>query len=68
MDEVKRFGFYLFNKWNRDESIYLFGKDLGVHIWDKWLERNDRLYWFMNLDNECKQKLVDRANEIYKDE
>lgn len=65
MDEVKRFGFYLFNRWNFGECVMLFGKNLGEHIWGRWLDRSDRLHWFMNLDDECKKKIVDRANEIY---
>lgn len=71
MNEVKKFGYYLFNKWNRDESIHVFGENLGNHIWGKWnsVVRDgcgDQLYWFMNLDDSCKQKLIDRVNEIYK--
>ena len=71
MNEIKNFGYYLFNKWCLEESVRLFGDDLGNHIWKKWHSVvregcGDHLYWFMNLDDSCKQKLIDRVNEIYK--
>lgn len=71
MSEVMKFGYYLFNKWNFDECVNLFGEDLGNHIWEKWhsVVRDgcgDQLFWFMNLDDTCKKKILDRANEIYK--
>ena len=65
MNEVTKFMFYIYNKWNEYEAEKIFGKDLGKHIWNKWINRSDSLRWYSELDNECKQKLVDRANEIY---
>ena len=65
MNEVTNFMFYLYNKWNEYEADSVFGKDLGHHIWNKWINRSDSLLWYSDLDNQCKQKLVDRANEIY---
>ena len=65
MNEVTNFMHYLYNKWGFYEAENLFGKSLGEHIWEKWLNRTDSLLWYSELDNECRQKLVDRANEIY---
>jgi hypothetical protein len=53
-----------------EESISLFGHDLGVHIFNKWLsaidESSDRnLYWYSNLDTKRRQMIVDRAIEVY---
>lgn len=65
-NEVTNFMYYLYNKWNIYEAKRLFGEDLGAHIWQKYLECGSAvLYWYAELDSECKQKLVDRANEIY---
>ena len=65
MNEVTKFMFYIYNRWNEYEAAKVFGDDLGAHIWSKWLDRTDSLLWYSELDNECKQKLVDRANELY---
>lgn len=65
MNEVTKFMYYCFNKWNFAEAKAIFGENLGKHIWGKWIDRTDSLIWYSELDNECKQKLVDRANEIY---
>lgn len=68
-NEVSNFAYYVFNRWSLEESKKLFGLDLGVHIFQKWTEcvssRRGELYWYCELDSECQQKLVDRANEIY---
>lgn len=70
-NEVTRFMWYMFNKWCKNEAIRIFGENLGNHIWDKWSEIirfgcGDNLYFYAQLDNDCRQKLVDRANEVYK--
>lgn len=65
MNEVTKFMFYMFNKWNEEEANNLFG-NLGHHIWSKYLDTQDKLLFYANLDTECRQKLVNRANEIYK--
>lgn len=68
-NEVTRFLWYIYNKWNLDEAIKLFGTNLGAHIYhkrNKMREQGfDTLYWYGELDEDCHQKLVDRANEIY---
>lgn len=66
-NEVTNFMFYMFNVWNEKESIKLFGEDLGKHIFAKWVDyHRDDLRWYGSLDNECRQKIVDSANEYYK--
>ena len=66
MNEVTNFMLYMFNKWNESESVKLFGENLGHYIWNKYTNNySDKLYFYAELDNECRQKLVDRANEIY---
>lgn len=66
MNEVTHFMLYIYNRWCYDECVSLFGESLGKHIWSKYEKYSDRLYWYAELDNKCKQKLVDRANEIYR--
>ena len=63
---VDAFMLYMFNRWNMNEAKLLFGKNLGDHIFGKWIEhRSDQLYWYAELDESCRQKIVDRANELY---
>ena len=64
-NQVTNFMYYMYNKWSLDESIRVFGEDLGDHIYCKWLNRQDNLQWYGELDNNCKQKLVDVADKIY---
>ena len=66
MNEVTNFMYYMYNKWNDSEATALFGKNLGAHIFEKWQHYNGRaLEWYGALDTECRQKVADRANEIY---
>jgi hypothetical protein len=69
-NEVTNFMYYMFNRWSLAESRYIYGASLGEHIWEKWNEvarfgNGDQLCFYASLDNDCKQKLVDRANELY---
>jgi len=68
MNEVTAFMFYMFNIWNQQEAHRLFGQTLGQHIFGKWCSfgSGKELLWYAELDNSCRQKLVDRANELYK--
>ena len=66
MNEVTNFMYYCFNRWSLDEACAIFGNDHGNHIWEKWTGKFDSLIWYSELDDDCKQKLVDRANEIYR--
>jgi hypothetical protein len=67
--DVLNFMYYLLNKWCEDECNLLFGESLGEHIYKKYVyclqEGFGHLLWFSALDNECKCKIIERANEIY---
>ena len=65
MNEVTNFMLYIYNRWNEYEAGKVFGEVLGAHIWSKWLDKYDSLKWYADLDTQCRQKLVDRANSIY---
>ena len=64
-NEVTRFMYYIFNRFSIDESRKLFGENLGEHIFRKLLLHHNGLKWYAELDKACRQKLVDRANELY---
>lgn len=66
--EVTNFLYYICNQWGIDEAKKVFGENLGEHIYNKFQYYNNKsgaLYWYSELDNVCRQKLVDRANEFY---
>ncbi len=67
-NEVTCFMWYVFNKWTREEAVLVFGS-LGDHIFNKWVHCREHhlgdLYWYSELDDTCRQKLVDRACSIY---
>lgn len=70
MNEVSVFMYYMFNYWSFSEAQTVFGVDLGCHLWNKWLESFDlsndhTMYWYAELDNECKQKVVERSKALY---
>lgn len=65
MNEVTAFMYYIYNKWNLAESKNLFGENLGDHIWEKYMQFSDKLYFYAELDNECREKIVNRAKSIY---
>lgn len=66
---VTKFMYYVFNEWDKEEAIRLYGENLGRHIYGKWLwcrEHNgDQLGWYAELDQVCRAKLVERAIEVY---
>lgn len=67
---VTLFMYYMYNKWSKEESIRLFGNDLGNHIFNKWLGKHEysndiTMSWYADLDNERRQMIVDRAIEVY---
>lgn len=65
MTQVEKFGYYMYNQWNYDESVLIFGKDLGNHIFNKWCDNKDVMYFFMSLDNECRLRIITRAEKFY---
>ena len=63
---VTYFMWYVFNVWNIAESKAMFGYQLGIHIYKKYVEyRRDVLRWYSELDTDCKTQLVNRAYEVY---
>ena len=70
-NEVTNFMYYIFNRWSEGEAVHIFGENLGKHIFSKYVDYVQRhlgeLRFYAELDNGCKQKMVDRANEIYGD-
>jgi flavodoxin len=53
-----------------EEAKKVFGNNLGEHIFNKWVEKHEysndiTMSWYSDLDNECRRKIVDRANELY---
>lgn len=70
MDLVKiidNFMYYFYNKWNEYEAEKVFGRNFGKHIYEKYLECDKHvLRFYGSLDKDCKSKLVNRVNEVYK--
>ena len=66
-DYITNFIYYLYNNWNKEESIMLFGERLGAILYGKWEKRymNDSLRWYSELNLNCKRIIVDRSNKIY---
>ena len=64
---------FMCNRWNEYEVNHIFGR-LSNHIWGKWVQACeehhgslDGIAWFLlELDDNCLQKLIDRALEYYK--
>lgn len=64
---VTYFMWYIYNKYDESESELLFG-NMGEYIFRKLIEHGGRccaLSWYADLDNDCQQRLVDRAIELY---
>lgn len=69
-NDVTNFMYYMYNKWCIGEAKKVFGDNLGEHIYEKWTEKSEysidqNLSWYADLDKDCRQKIVDRANELY---
>lgn len=69
-NEVECFMYYMYNRWNLNESKKLFGNDLGTHIFNKWTGKREyshdqTMSWYGDLDKKCRDKLLERAKEIY---
>jgi hypothetical protein len=69
MESVNNFMYYMFNRWCRNEAHVIYGKVLGEHIFTKYVSYIERglgeLRFYAELDDECKNKLVTRANQVY---
>lgn len=67
-NEVTNFLYYMYNKWCIGEAKKVFGDNLGEHLFSKWVHHRNGLgdlYWYSELDDTCRTKIVERANEIY---
>lgn len=69
-NDVECFLYYMYNKWSLSESKHVFGDNLGLHVYEKWLEKHQyskdvTMSWFSDLDKSCRDKIVERAKEIY---
>ena len=51
--------------WCYDEAIIIFGEELGNHIFDKYTNRIDTINFFMDLDSECRLRIIARAEKFY---
>ena len=68
-NDVECFMYYMCNSWNLEESKRLFGDSLGAHIFFKYAATRsyaDTLYWYGELDKECRDKISNRAIELYR--
>jgi hypothetical protein len=61
---VACFFYYVMNNFSHGEAVKLFGENLGTHIYNK-LDGRSIERWFMELDLNCQQTIVNRAYEIY---
>lgn len=63
---IENMMFYLFNKFDENESKFLFGDNLGSHLWNTFVNcRFDGFKFFVQCDSEARDLLVARANTIY---
>ena len=65
---VECFMYYICNEWGLEEAHRLFGKQLGDHIFGKWLDirsQYDTTDFYGALDKECRDKIYERAIELY---
>lgn len=66
MNEVTNFMYYMYNKWDECEAKVVFGDMLGEHIFNKWVQhQRNEMRWYAELDTLCRNKVVQRANELY---
>lgn len=67
---VTYFMWYMFNKWDKNEAHKLFGQNLGDHLFGKWVAKGENTHdqtmsWYADLDKELRNKVVERAIEVY---
>lgn len=69
-NDVECFMYYMYNKWCLEESISLFGENLGKHIFNKWCDLSNTsdqtMLWYGELDKVCRNKVYERALSVYK--
>lgn len=69
---VLSYAIYMANAWSQSEAIAIWGENLGMHIWNKWLVFNETygthaasMKLIYELDSTNLEKLVERANTLY---
>lgn len=72
INQVTAFMLYMCNKWCESEAHYVFGENLGDHIYGKYRHYMDEhlgtLFWYSELDSTRRRQLVARAIELYGEE
>lgn len=69
-DLITKFMWFMYNRWNQQESVGIFGDNIGQHIYFKYIElvneRNmDILYWYSTLDKTSRMQLINRVEQCY---
>ena len=69
---VLSYAIYMANAWSMSEAVTVYGKNLGEHIFNKWVGYNSdggptyaSMKLVYELDSTNLEKLVERANELY---
>ncbi len=69
---VSSYFYYMWCGWGtKEECIYVFGKVLGEHFWEKWCgiyhenRRGAAEIFYAELSTDNRRKLVERACEVY---
>ena len=67
-NDVTSFHYYMWNRWNERECGIIFGGDCD-HIWSIWLHTKCDIGAFYGmLDNDCRNRLTDRALKLYEND
>lgn len=69
VNQVTAFMLYMYNKWSENEAHYVFGENLGDHIYGKYRYYMDEhlgvMFWYSELDSTRRRQLVARAIELF---
>lgn len=70
--ELECFLYYMWNAFNYDKCIQIFGEYLGNHIINKWVGYIEQCgaegapaLLYANIDDDCRKKLVEAAITYY---
>lgn len=69
VNQVTAFMLYMYNKWCESEARYVFGENLGNHIYGKYhyymVGQRGVMFWYSELDSTRRRQLVDRAIKLF---
>lgn len=72
MNDVSKYFYYMWNRWNEDECKAVFKDDFYPHFWNKWCDicdaygvRGAAERFYSALSESNRDKIVERAKEIY---